>query len=92
LLEGQKLWITNGREAATFVVFATVDPDAGHKGITACIVDRDSGGFSIGKKEDKLGIRASSTTELILDGVRVTSWRVLGEVGEGYKVAIETAQ
>ena len=90
VLKGQKLWITNGNEAATFIVFATVDPDAGHKGITAFVVDRNSDGFSVGKKEDKLGIRASSTTELILDGVRVPSWKVLGEVGKGYKVAIET--
>jgi alkylation response protein AidB-like acyl-CoA dehydrogenase len=90
VLEGQKLWITNGNEASTFVIFATVDPDAGYKGITAFMVDRDSDGFSVGKKEDKLGIRASSTTELILDNVRVPSGNVLGEVGKGYKVAIET--
>ena len=90
VLEGQKLWITNGSEASTYIVFATVDPDAGYKGITAFMVDRDSSGFSVGKKEDKLGIRASSTTELILDGVRVPSGKVLGEVGKGYKVAIET--
>jgi len=90
VLEGQKLWITNGNEASTFIVFTTVDPDAGYKGITAFMVDRDSDGFSIGKKEDKLGIRASSTTELILSAVRVPSRNLLGEVGEGYKVAIET--
>ncbi len=90
VLEGQKLWITSGVEASTFIVFATVDPDAGHKGITAFMVDRDTDGFSVGKKEDKLGIRASSTTELILDAVKVPSNKVLGEVGEGYKVAIET--
>ena len=90
VLTGQKLWVTNGHEASMFIVFATVDPDAGHKGITAFIVDRDSDGFSVGKKEDKLGIRASSTTELILDAVRVPSGNVLGEVGKGYKVAIET--
>ena len=90
VLEGQKLWITNGNEASTFVVFATVDPDAGYKGITAFMVDRDSEGFSVGKKEDKLGIRASSTTELILNAVRVPDENVLGEVGKGYKVAIET--
>ena len=90
LLEGQKLWITNGNEASVFIVFATVDPDAGHKGITAFIVDRDSSGLSVGKKEDKLGIRASSTTELILSGVRVPGRKVLGEVGKGYKVAIQT--
>ena len=90
VLEGQKLWITNGAEASTFVVFATVDPDAGYTGITAFMVDRDSDGLSVGKKEDKLGIRASSTTEVILDTVRVPGGRVLGKVGEGYKVAIET--
>ena len=90
VLGGQKLWITNGAEASTFVVFATVDPDAGYTGITAFMVDRDSDGLSVGKKEDKLGIRASSTTEVILDTVRVPGGRVLGEVGEGYKVAIET--
>ena len=90
VLEGRKLWITNGKEASTFIVFTTVDPDAGYKGITAFMVDRDSVGLSIGKKEDKLGIRASSTTELILDTVRVPSGNLLGEVGEGYKVAIET--
>jgi alkylation response protein AidB-like acyl-CoA dehydrogenase len=90
VLEGQKLWITNGKEAELFIVFANVDPDAGYKGITAFIVERDTEGFTIGKKEDKLGIRASSTTELIFDGVRVPSENVLGEVGMGYKVAIET--
>jgi alkylation response protein AidB-like acyl-CoA dehydrogenase len=90
VLDGQKLWITNGSEASTYVVFATVDPDARHRGITAFVVDRDSEGFSVGKKENKLGIRASSTTELILDGVRVPNGKVLGEVGKGYKVAIET--
>jgi alkylation response protein AidB-like acyl-CoA dehydrogenase len=90
VLEGQKLWITNGNEADLFIVFANVDPDAGYKGITAFIVERGTDGFSIGKKEDKLGIRASSTTELIFDGVRVPPENVLGEVGMGYKVAIET--
>jgi len=90
VLEGQKLWITNGGEAGLFVVFATVDPDAGYRGITAFMVDREAEGFTVGKKEDKLGIRASSTTELILDNVRVSSDAVLGEVGVGYKVAIET--
>ncbi len=90
VLEGQKLWVTNGYEASTYIVFATVDPAAGHKGITAFMVDRDSPGFSVGKKEDKLGIRASSTTELILEAVKVPSANVLGEVGRGYKVAIET--
>ena len=90
VLTGQKLWVTNGYEASTYIVFATVDPAAGHKGITAFMVDRDSPGFSVGKKEDKLGIRASSTTELILEAVKVPSGNVLGEVGRGYKVAIET--
>ncbi len=71
LLTGQKLWITNGSEAATYIVFATVDPEAGYKGITAFMVDRDMEGFTVGKKEDKLGIRASSTTEIVLDNVRV---------------------
>jgi alkylation response protein AidB-like acyl-CoA dehydrogenase len=90
LLEGQKLWITNGGEAGVFIVFATVDPSAGYKGITAFLVERDSDGFSLGKKEDKLGIRASSTTELVFENVRVPGANVLGEVGMGYKVAIET--
>ncbi len=90
ILTGQKLWITNGAEASLFIVFATVDPDAGYRGITAFIVERDAEGFTVGKKEDKLGIRASSTTELVLDEVRVPSSAVLGEVGKGYKVAIET--
>jgi alkylation response protein AidB-like acyl-CoA dehydrogenase len=90
VLTGRKMWITNAAEAGLFIVFATVDPDAGYRGITAFLVDRDTAGFSVGKKEDKLGIRASSTCELILDGVRVGDDRVLGEVGQGYKVAIET--
>ena len=90
VLEGQKLWITNGNEADLFIVFATVDPEAGYKGITAFLVDRDTPGFTVGKKEDKLGIRASSTTELIFEGCRIPADRVLGEVGKGYKVAIET--
>jgi len=89
-LTGQKLWITNGNEAEIFVLFATVDPDAGYKGITAFIVEKEFEGFSVGKKEDKLGIRASSTTELILDNCRVPKENVLGEVGRGYKVSIET--
>ena len=89
-LTGQKLWITNGNEAEIFVLFATVDPDAGYKGITAFIVEKDFPGFSVGKKEDKLGIRASSTTELILDNCPVPKENVLGEVGRGYKVSIET--
>ena len=89
-LTGQKLWITNGNEAEIFVLFATVDPAAGYKGITAFIVEKDFEGFAVGKKEDKLGIRASSTTELILDNCRVPKENVLGEVGRGYKVSIET--
>jgi alkylation response protein AidB-like acyl-CoA dehydrogenase len=89
-LTGQKLWITNGAEAEIFIVFANVDPEAGYKGITAFIVERDFEGFSVGKKEDKLGIRASSTTELVLQDVFVPKENVLGEVGKGYKTAIET--
>jgi butyryl-CoA dehydrogenase len=89
-LTGRKLWITNGAEAQIYVVFATVDPSAGYKGITAFIVERGFRGFSVGKKEDKLGIRASSTTELILDGVDVPAGNVLGTIGQGYKIAIET--
>ena len=89
-LTGQKLWITNGNEAGIFVLFATVDPDAGYKGITAFIVEKEFEGFAVGKKEDKLGIRASSTTELILDNCKVPKENVLGEVGKGYKVSIET--
>ncbi len=90
VLEGHKLWITNGNEAELFIVFATVDPDAGYKGITAFLVEKGFEGFSVGKKEDKLGIRASSTTELLFDNVRVPGSNVLGEVGMGYKTAIET--
>ncbi len=89
-LTGQKLWITNGNEAEIFVLFATIDPEAGYKGITAFIVEKGFEGFSVGKKEDKLGIRASSTTELILDNCKVPKENVLGEVGKGYKVSIET--
>ena len=89
-LTGQKLWITNGNEAEIFIVFATIDPAAGYKGITAFIVEKQFEGFSVGKKEDKLGIRASSTTELILDNCKVPKENVLGEVGKGYKVSIET--
>jgi butyryl-CoA dehydrogenase/short/branched chain acyl-CoA dehydrogenase len=89
-LRGRKLWITNGGEAELFLVFATVDPGAGYKGITCFVVERDLPGFSIGRKEDKLGIRASSTCELIFDGVAVPRANVLGAVGKGYKVAIET--
>ena len=90
VLNGQKLWITNGNEAEIFIVFATVDPSAGYKGITAFIVEKQFEGFSVGKKEDKLGIRASSTTEIILDNCKVPKENVLGEVGKGYKVSIET--
>lgn len=89
-LNGQKLWITNGNEAEIFVLFATIDPEAGYKGITAFIVEKDFEGFSVGKKEDKLGIRASSTTELVLDNCKVPKENVLGDVGKGYKVSIET--
>ena len=89
-LNGQKLWITNAKEAGVFIVFATVDPSAGYKGITAFIVEKGMPGFSLGKKEDKLGIRASSTCELIFDNCVVPAANVLGEVGKGYKIAIET--
>ena len=89
-LSGRKLWITNAAEADIFLIFATVDPAAGYKGITCFIVERGSPGFAVGKKEDKLGIRASSTCELILDEVPVSSGRILGQVGKGYKIAIET--
>jgi alkylation response protein AidB-like acyl-CoA dehydrogenase len=90
VLTGRKLWITNANEADLFIVFATIDPDAGYRGITAFLVERGSSGFTIGKKEDKLGIRASSTCELILEGCRVPAAHVLGVPGNGYKVAIET--
>lgn len=90
VLTGRKLWITNANEADLFIVFANVDPESGHRGITAFLVERDTVGFSVGKKEDKLGIRASSTCELLLDGCHVPSANILGEVGHGYKVAIET--
>ncbi|HEY0019720.1 MAG TPA: acyl-CoA dehydrogenase [Longimicrobium sp.] len=89
-LTGQKLWITNGGEAEVFIVFANANPSAGYKGITAFVVEKSFEGFSVGKKEDKLGIRASSTTELILQDVFVPAENVLGEVGKGYKTAIET--
>ncbi len=89
-LTGRKLWITNGAEAGLFVVFANADPSKGYKGITAFVVERTMPGFSVGKKEDKLGIRASSTCELILDSVFVPDENVLGSVGSGYKIAIET--
>jgi alkylation response protein AidB-like acyl-CoA dehydrogenase len=87
---GRKLWITNGAEAEIFIVFANVNPEAGYRGITAFIVEKGFEGFSVGKKEDKLGIRASSTTELVLEDVFVPDENVLGEVGKGYKTAIET--
>jgi alkylation response protein AidB-like acyl-CoA dehydrogenase len=90
ILTGRKLWITNGAEAEIYVIFANANPSAGYKGITAFIVERGFPGFSVGKKEDKLGIRASSTTELILDGVEVPNENVLGPVGQGYKIAIDT--
>ena len=90
VLNGTKMWITNGAEAEIFIVFATVDPEKGYKGITAFVVERGFPGFSVGKKEDKLGIRASSTTELILEDCIVPNANVLSELGKGYKVAIET--
>ena len=90
VLSGRKLWITNANEADVFIVFANAAPEAGHRGIGAFLVERDFPGFSVGKKEDKLGIRASSTCELLLDECRVPKANVLGELGRGYKVAIET--
>jgi butyryl-CoA dehydrogenase/short/branched chain acyl-CoA dehydrogenase len=90
LLNGRKLWITNAKEADVFILLATIDPAAGYKGITAFIIEKKFPGFSVGKKEDKLGIRASSTCELILEDCRVPKENVLGEVGKGYKIAIET--
>jgi len=90
VLNGRKLWITNGKEAGIFILLATVDPAAGYKGVTAFIVEKSFSGFSVGKKEDKLGIRASSTCELILEDCRVPKENVLGEAGKGYKIAIET--
>src|SRR5213082_3047275 len=90
VLNGRKLWITNGKEAGLFILFATVDQSAGYKGITAFIIEKEFPGFAVGKKEDKLGIRASSTCELILEDCRVPKSNVLGEVGKGYKIAIET--
>lgn len=89
-LTGRKLWITNAAEADLFIVLATVDPAQGYKGITAFLVEKTFAGFQVGKKEDKLGIRASSTCELVLEGVRVPRENVLGEVGKGYRIAIET--
>ena len=90
ILDGRKMWITNGAEAQLYIVFANANPEAGYRGITAFLVERDFPGFAVGRKEDKLGIRASSTTELILDGCRVPSENVLGPVGQGYRIAIDT--
>jgi short/branched chain acyl-CoA dehydrogenase len=90
VLNGRKLWITNAKEAGLFILFATLNRELGYKGITAFVLERDSAGFAVGKKEDKLGIRASSTCELILEDCRVPKANVLGEAGKGYKVAIET--
>ena len=90
VISGRKLWITNAAEAGLFIVFATIDPEAGYRAVTAFVVERKNPGIEIGKKEDKLGIRASSTCELLLDDCRVTKANVLGDVGHGYKVAIET--
>ncbi|HUL73970.1 MAG TPA: acyl-CoA dehydrogenase [Vicinamibacterales bacterium] len=90
VLTGRKLWITNGNEADVFIVFANINPEAGYRGITAFLVERGMAGFTVGKKEDKLGIRASSTCELVLEECRVPRSAVLGDVGKGYKVAIET--
>lgn len=90
LLNGRKLWITNAAEAGLFLIFANINPEAGHRGITCFLVERGFDGFQVGKKEDKLGIRASSTCELILDNCRVPAGNVMGELGKGYKIAIET--
>lgn len=90
ILNGAKLWITNAKEADIFIVLANVNPDAGYKGITAFVVEKDFEGFSVSKKENKLGIRASSTCEILLENVRVPKENIIGEVGKGYKVAIET--
>ncbi len=89
-ISGRKLWISNAQEAGIFVLFANINPEAGHRGITGFLIERDTPGFRVGKKEDKLGIRASSTCELILDACRVPKNNVLGKPGEGYKIAIET--
>src|SRR5262249_44491865 len=89
-ITGRKLWITNGNEADLFIVFANANPEAGYRGITAFLVERGTSGFTVGKKEDKLGIRASSTCELLLEECEVPRGNVLGELGKGYKVAIET--
>jgi alkylation response protein AidB-like acyl-CoA dehydrogenase len=90
ILNGRKLWITNANEASLFIVFANVNPEAGYRGITAFLVERGFKGFTVGKKEDKLGIRASSTCELLLEDCHVPRGNVFGDVGKGYKVAIET--
>ena len=90
VLNGRKLWITNAAEASLFIVFANINPEAGYRGITAFLLERDFPGFSVGRKEDKLGIRASSTCELILEDCPVPKSNVLGEIGKGYKIAIET--
>jgi butyryl-CoA dehydrogenase/short/branched chain acyl-CoA dehydrogenase len=90
VLNGRKLWISNAKEAGLFIVFATVDTSAGYKGITAFLVEDGARGFTVGRKEDKLGIRASSTCELILDACAISAGEVLGEVGQGYKIAMET--
>ena len=90
LLNGQKLWITNANEANLFIIFANVNPELGYKGITAFLIERGTPGFRVGNKEDKLGIRASSTCELILEDCRVPKSSILGEIGKGYKIAIET--
>jgi alkylation response protein AidB-like acyl-CoA dehydrogenase len=90
VLTGRKLWISNAAEAGLFLVFATVNPEAGHKGVTCFLVERETAGLTIGRKEDKLGIRCSSTCEVVLDGCRVPGANLLGELGKGYKVAIET--
>jgi butyryl-CoA dehydrogenase/short/branched chain acyl-CoA dehydrogenase len=90
VLEGHKLWITNAAEAGIFLVFATVDPQAGYKGITAFIVEKEDAGFALGKRESKLGIRASSTCEVLFENCRIPADRLLGPVGKGYKIAIET--
>jgi butyryl-CoA dehydrogenase/short/branched chain acyl-CoA dehydrogenase len=90
VINGRKLWITNGKEAGIFILFANIDPAAGYRGITAFIVEKKFPGFSVGKKEDKLGIRASSTCELLMEDLRVPKENVLGDAGKGYKIAIET--
>jgi alkylation response protein AidB-like acyl-CoA dehydrogenase len=90
IINGRKLWITNGNEADIFIVFANANPEAGYRGITAFVVEKSTAGFSVGKKENKLGIRASSTVELILEDCRVSRENVIGEIGKGYKVSIET--